>query len=274
MKTQTSFKGIATATAYVLVLALCSAGAYVYGRGDYRSERAAHLEEATAKDSEALEQTEELEALKKKYGPSRNSYNAEEWIVRDFFEDQRDGVFVDVGANHHQRYSNTFYLETALGWSGVALEPQLKFAVGYKLHRPRTTFVPLFVSDVSNREAVLYVGENDLVASSSRDFTDSFGHGAAPTRATTTTLNDILDRLKISRIDFLTMDIELAEPQALAGFSIDRFKPRLVAIEAHTPVRQQILDYFAHHDYVIVGNYWLVDHENFWFAPIERATRR
>lgn len=274
MKTETSFKGIATAMAYVVVLGLCSAGAYVYGRGDYRAERAAHLEEATAKDSEELEQTEELDALKKKYGPSRNSYNAEEWIVRDFFGDQRDGVFLDVGANDHQKYSNTFYLETVLGWSGVALEPQVKFAQGYKQHRPRTTFVPLFASDVSNREAVLYVGENDLVASSSRDFTDSFGHGATPTAATTTTLDDILDRLRISRIDFVTMDIELAEPQALAGFSIDRFKPRLVAVEAHAPVRQQILDYFAKHDYVIVGKYWLVDHENFWFAPIDRATSR
>jgi hypothetical protein len=87
-------------------------------------------------------------------------------------------------------------------------------------------------------------------------------------------LDDVLNRLRVSRIDFLTMDIELAEPQALAGFSIDRFKPRLVCIEAHEPVRQQILDYFAKHDYVIVGKYWLVDRENFWFAPLEHATSR
>ena len=43
----------------------------------------------------------------------------------------------------------------------------------------------------------------------------------------------------------MSMDIELAEPQALAGFSIGRFNPSLVAVEAHPPVRQQILDYFA-----------------------------
>ena len=74
---------------------------------------------------------DELAALERAFGPDRNSEHAEEWIVRDFFKGQRGGVFVDVGANHHQRFSNTYYLETVLGWSGVAFEPQAKFAAGY-----------------------------------------------------------------------------------------------------------------------------------------------
>ena len=53
----------------------------------------------------------------------------------------------------------------------------------------------------------------------------------------------------------MSIDIELWEPKALAGFDIDRFKPKLVCIEAHQQVRQQILDYFAHHRYVVVGKY-------------------
>ena len=64
------------------------------------------------------------------------------------------------------------------------------------------------------------------------------------------------------------MDIELAEPQALAVFSIERFRPRLVAVEAHPPIRQQLLDYFTRHQYSLVGKYWRVDSENFWFAPV------
>jgi FkbM family methyltransferase len=212
----------------------------------------------------------ELEALSRAYGPRRNSENAEEWIVRDFFKDEKNGVFVDVGANHHQRGSNTFYLETVLGWSGVAIDPQVKFAGGYKEFRPRTTFVPLFVSDTSNQQTTLYVTANDLVASSSKTFTEAFGD-VSPTPTTTTTLDDVLDRLKITRVDFLTMDIELAEPRALAGFSIERFKPRLVAIEAHPATRQTLLDYFARHGYSLVGKYWRVDGENFWFAPMGAA---
>ena len=67
----------------------------------------------------------ELQALADRFGGERNSRYGEEWIVRDFFGDQRDGVFVDVGANHFQRDSNTYFLETRLGWSGLAIEPQV-----------------------------------------------------------------------------------------------------------------------------------------------------
>src|SRR5688572_18283390 len=62
--------------------------------------------------------------LKARYGPAKNSEDLEEWLVRDFFGDERDGIFVDVGANHHQVNNNTYFLETTLGWSGVAIEPQ------------------------------------------------------------------------------------------------------------------------------------------------------
>jgi len=230
---------------------------------------------AKAKELEPFLQenrTAEIDVLAKAYGPSRNSESVEEWILKDFFQDQRDGVFVEVGANHHQRSSNSYYLETGLGWSGVAIEPQVKFAAGYKRYRPRTTFVPLFISDVSDRQAALYVTERtDLLASGSREYAESFGEPVTPTTATTSTLDDVLDRLGIRRIDFLSIDIELAEPQALAGFSVERFGPRLVAIEAHPPVRQQILDYFARHGYVLLGKYWQADDQNFWFAPLGRS---
>jgi FkbM family methyltransferase len=216
----------------------------------------------------------ELQPFQDRYGPTRNSEHGEEWIIRDFFQDQRGGVFVDVGANDPQRSSNTFYLETALGWSGLAVEPQTKFSEAYRTLRPRTTLVPLFVSDVSNREAVLLVPRNnDLIASSSKTFVEEHGGTAIhPVHTNTTTLDDLLERSGISRIDFLSIDIELHEPAALAGFSIDRYRPRLVAIEGHLEVRQQILDYFAAHDYIVLGKHLRADGENLWFAPSAAAT--
>ena len=88
------------------------------------------------------------------------------------------------------------------------------------------------------------------------------------------TLDDILDSEKIQRIDFLSMDIELHEPQALQGFHIDRFKPSLVCVEGLLPVRQQILDYFAGHGYVVVGKYMWADLENLYFEPLAGREKR
>jgi hypothetical protein len=85
-------------------------------------------------------------------------------------------------------------------------------------------------------------------------------------------LNDLLDAEKIPRVDFISMDIELHEPKALAGFDIRRFQPALVCIEAHPEVRQQILDYFTRHDYVVVGKYLRVDEDNLYFTPLPPAS--
>jgi FkbM family methyltransferase len=214
----------------------------------------------------------ELEAFRQRYGPDHFSEREEEWMIRDYFQDRRGGVFVDVGANHYRHASKTYYLESQLGWSGLAIEPQQEFAAEYAQHRPRTTFLPFFVSDVSNETARLYIlDRKSMVASADGEFVKKFGKPGEVRAVPTITLSDLLSAERIRRIDFMSMDIELHEPQALKGFDIERFKPSLVCIEALAPVRQQILDYFARHRYVIVGKYVWVDLENLYFAPRDAA---
>jgi FkbM family methyltransferase len=210
----------------------------------------------------------EYEWFKDKYGPSRNSQYAEEWIVRDFFGDQRGGTFVDVGSYHYRDYSNTYYLEQTLGWSGLAIDAQEEFAADYAKFRPRTKFFAFFVSDRSDAMETLFVPKAiKLVASSSKEFADRYDSSGTERKVPTITLNDLLDRNGITKVDFMSMDIELAEPKALAGFDIERFKPRLVAVEAHADIRQQLLDYFADHHYRVVARYLRADPYNLWFAP-------
>jgi FkbM family methyltransferase len=212
----------------------------------------------------------EADALKKAYGPSRNSYAVEEWAIRDFFRDKRDGVFVDVGANHYKIASNTYYLETALHWSGAAVEPLKQFEADYKRYRPRTRFRSFFVGDASNEAAKLYVlDKNTLVSSADQQFTAEQGKAPHAVEVPTITMNDLLDAEGVKTFDFLSLDVELWEPKALAGFDIDRFKPQLVCIEAHPQVRPQILDYFARHGYILVGKYLRADINNLYFTPFK-----
>ena len=210
----------------------------------------------------------ELTSLAERYGPSHHSEHAEEWIIRDFFQGKRDGVFLDVGAYDYQRLSNTYYLETELGWSGVAVEPQVKFAADYLRYRPRTTFVPVFASDRSDGSVTLHIAPQVDTQASSSDAVAAANHSTEHVPVSTATLDDVLDRLGISKIDFMTLDVELAEPVALRGFSIDRFRPALVCVEAHEEVRQAILDYFARHAYTVIGRYLRADQTNLWFQPL------
>ena len=161
----------------------------------------------------------EMEVLRERYGPGHYTEREEEWMIRDYFQDRREGFFVDVGANHYQDASKTFYLESNLGWSGLAVEPQVKFAADYAKFRPRTKFLPFFVSDASNETARLYIiNKSSMVASSNREFVKNFGEPDEARDVPTMTLTDMLDAEKVQRLDFLSMDIELHEPSCVERF--------------------------------------------------------
>ena len=210
---------------------------------------------------------EEWIALQQRFG-TRYSRNAEEWVARDFFEDGRDGVFLDVGANDPRTENNTYFLEATLGWSGIAIDAMAEFAPDYARYRPRTRFFAFFVSDVSDAVEDFFVPTfGPLGATSDREFAERAGGPVETRKVQTITLNDLLAREKIEKIDFVSMDIELSEPKALAGFDIERFRPALVCIESHQPVRQAILDYFYRHHFVVVGKYLGVDPQNLYFMP-------
>lgn len=225
---------------------------------------------AAAAFARALTRNQELDWFQAKYGSSSYSQYGEEWLIRDFFRDQRGGFFVDVGSYDYKRYSNTYYLEQVLGWSGVAIDAQQEFGPDYIKYRPRTRFFAAFVSDRSGAVESLFVPERTrTVASSNREFAGRYDGKGTEREVPTITLNDLLGRAGVSRIDFLTMDIELAEPKALAGFDIVRYRPRLVCVEAHPDIRQQLLDYFAERNYRLLGRYLRADPHNLWFAPAD-----
>jgi FkbM family methyltransferase len=86
----------------------------------------------------------------------------------------------------------------------------------------------------------------------------------------TITLTKLLDDNGVSKIDFLSMDIEGAEPLALAGFDIDRFQPQLVCIEAKVVNREKIAQYFKRHRYHQIERYLQHDRTNWYFVPNAR----
>jgi FkbM family methyltransferase len=245
---------IVVATVGICVLAFIARGA------DVRTSRVGDEE------AEAV-----IRVLAERYGPAKNSEHHEEWILREALQDRRGGVFVDVGASHYRQNSNTYFLEKELGWSGIAIDPIESFAADYAAHRPRTRFVSLFVADRSHALVKFFVNpDQTLVSSSHREFTERWGKDVSASDVRTITLDDLFVELGVTHVDFLNMDIELSEPKALAGFSIQKFQPGLVCIEAHPEVRQAILDYFARNGYAAIARYLRADELNLWFKPLQK----
>ncbi len=252
----------------ILKVVLLTIGATaLFVSGFYAAERTArHIESDGAIKREVL--IDEAKAFVERLGMPQYSSHEEELFVRDFFSDKQKGVFVDIGASHYRDRSNTYYLETKLGWGGLAIDPLPEFAADYRTHRPRTKYIPMFVSNKSDEQATLYVGKHSLFSSSERGHTNNYTDVEKTMTAATITLDDLLAAEGITNIDFLSIDVELHEPEVLAAFSIDKVKPKLVCVEALPPVRQQVLDYFAAHRYVVVAKYLRADPLNLWFTPL------
>jgi FkbM family methyltransferase len=214
-----------------------------------------------------------------KYGPTRNSEHLEEFILKDFFQGKKNGVFVDVGAAHYKNYSNTYYLETELGWSGLAIDPMKEYAVDYTKFRPKTKYLQYFAGDASGGVETLFIPANNWwVASAVQSFasqrSNSDPGSMRQEKVPVSTLDDLLAKDPVRQIDFLSIDVELSEPKVLAGFNIEQHRPALVCIEAHPEVRQAILNYFAEHRYVVAANYLRADDHNLWFTPLPATPPR
>ncbi len=203
----------------------------------------------------------------------RYSQFDEELIVRDFFQDRRDGVFLDVGCGPPTERSTTYYLEKHLGWSGIGIDALPDYAEPWKQERPKSRFFAFLVTDHSDTMDAFYRSPIEGLSSTqqSRPFqapdTEPLVLEGKEMQLPTITLDKLLDEAGVESIDFLSMDIEGSEPPALAGFDIERFAPELVCIEVSGETEEAIRDYFAEHGYERIERYTNRDPANWYFTP-------
>lgn len=196
------------------------------------------------------------------------SQHDEEVIIRDFFQDRREGFFLDVGCAGPKKDSNTYYLESELGWSGIGVDALPEYADSWRRRRPKSRFFNYIATDRAGLVQTFYRSELPGI-SSIKPRTKFSGQEVKYTeiKIPTITLTKLLDDNHVSKVDLLSMDIEGAELLALAGFDIDRFRPELVCIEAYHAGRDKVLAYFAAHGYEAIERYRERDKVNDYLTP-------
>jgi FkbM family methyltransferase len=192
----------------------------------------------------------------------------EELIIRDFFQDRRDGFFVDVGAADPIEDSTTYYLEKHLGWSGIGIDALPEHAPAWQRERPKSRFFAYLVTDHAGTLDSFYRTQNPNLSSVVKDrpFYDQKLAGEE-LKLPTITLNQLLAEQGVEAIDFVSMDIEESEPAALAGFDIERFQPELVMVEASPSIGMALMLYFQGHGYERIEHYLERDKINWYFRP-------
>jgi len=195
----------------------------------------------------------------------------EELIIRDFFQDRRGGFYLDVGCATPIRGSNTYYLEKHLEWTGIGVDALEEYRPAWTEMRPNSRFLRYLVTDHSGDTQTFFVSFGLGLSSTDRERASGkvfkLKHPTKEIRVDTITLNDLLDREGVTKIDLLSMDIEGHEPKALAGFDIERFQPELVVIEGQTeaPNKRAVSRYFKQRGYVLIEKYRPFDKVNDYF---------
>lgn len=196
---------------------------------------------------------------------------AENLLIREYFNNKINGIFVEVGANeptHHG--SQTWHLEKNLQWTGLLVEPIPHLAEKCREHRSRakvfecacvgtnevqsiTLFIPYDLEDTNEIYSRSAIGVNI----DDGRFTQ---HKEIVVQART--LNSILKEAEIKVIDLLSIDVEGAELEVLFGTDLEKYSPGLILLEdKHL--------YLAKHRYLKKNGYRLVKRtrQNCWYVP-------
>ena len=167
---------------------------------------------------------------------SRNysySQEGEDLILNRFFEKQNKGFYIDVGAHHPVRFSNT-YMFYKRGWSGINIDAMPNSMKIFNLLRPRDINLEIPIS--LNEKKMTYYSFNDPAI-------NGFNKNLSQSRTNdykliskisleTKTLEKLLDKYLIKKeIDFLSIDVEGLDLEVLKSTNLKKYKPKIILVE-------------------------------------------
>ena len=143
------------------------------------------------------------------------------------------GVFVEVGSNHPIKNSNSYYLESKCGYSGISVDP-IDYGEFFRLHRPKTQFINVAIDSSKSSVILNLVEKNDGwedQVSSLHDEVIAHGRGfqVQQVDVPAVTLASVCKNL--SQIDLLLLDVEGHEVDVLKSLDWDRVYPEVVLTE-------------------------------------------
>jgi FkbM family methyltransferase len=161
--------------------------------------------------------------------------NGEDALVYALLRSVVHGTYVDVGAYHPVLYSNT-YAFYKRGWHGVVIDPNESMQPLYKALRPRDTFVHAGVARTKGTQTYFAFSDGAYNTFDPKEAAErkaaAYPHFKEELQVALRPLADILHEQGITHVDFLTIDIEGMDIEALESYDWS-MSPKVIAIESH-----------------------------------------
>ncbi len=173
------------------------------------------------------------------YNNATKSYSqeGEDMILRRIFVNSINGFYIDVGAFHPTRFSNT-YLFYKKGWRGINIDAMPGSMKKFNKKRGRDINLEYPVS--SEKKNITFYAFNEpalntfsLELANERDGKDGY-RILFKKELETKTLAEILEEYmpkEIKEIDFLSIDVESLDFDVLISNNWEKYLPKVILIE-------------------------------------------
>lgn len=190
------------------------------------------------------------------------SQEGEDLVLSRMFERRgAPGFYVDVGAHHPRRFSNTYLLYRS-GWRGINIEPNPSVRALFQRERPRDVNLSVGVSDQPGELTYIMFDEPALNSFDERQAQEVEAGGRfriirrvpIPVQRLDAILRANLD--PGTRIDVLTVDVEGHDLAVLQSNDWTTFRPGCVLVEAYgksfeTIVGTPVHEFLSGHGYAL-----------------------
>jgi FkbM family methyltransferase len=164
------------------------------------------------------------------------SLEGEDMILRKIFQNKKEGLYVDVGANLPYRYSNTAYFYQN-GWRGINIDASERSIELLKRIRSGDINICALVGSV-NTPINYYVFDDEAYNTSSDSLVKHYADNykmkpLKKVKIKTAKLKNILNENlgHKQRIDFMSIDVEGKELDVLKSNNWDIYRPEVLIIE-------------------------------------------
>jgi len=173
------------------------------------------------------------------------SQEGEDILIKRIFANKKNGFYVDVGAHHSSRFSNTYKLYKENYWRGVNIDPSLSSYLDLKKKRKRDINIYVGISDKKEILKFYSFNEGALNTFSLKKKNQlKLNYKLKKTeRIQCKKLSEVLDGClkKDIKIDLLTIDTEGHDLKVLKSNNWNKYLPDYIIVEISSSTLDEIM---------------------------------
>ena len=169
--------------------------------------------------------------------PYSSQLEQDKWVVHEILKNRRNGFFVEFGGHDGVTFSNTRYMENALGFQGICVEPNPKQYQMMLINRKCICSNELISSETGKTCEFVINGEySGILDDNSGGNINACVVDKSVIKLTTISLYDLLQKYNAPNvIDYLSIDVEGHEYEILKTFRFDKYIFKCITIEHNEP---------------------------------------